>query len=38
MTQLAEVFSEHDTATEAPTIVRLHGPDRQAMEEASAGR
>ena len=38
MPHISEVFGRHDTATEAPTIVRLHGPEREAMEEASAGR
>ncbi|MGO8704719.1 MAG: DUF72 domain-containing protein [Candidatus Brocadiia bacterium] len=35
MPHIAEVFSQHDTTTPAGTIVRLHGPDRQAMEEAT---
>ena len=35
MPHIAEVFSEHDTTTPAETIIRLHGPDRQAMEEAT---
>ena len=38
MPPIAGVFSEHDTSTEAPTIVRLHGPGREAMEEAGEGR
>jgi hypothetical protein len=32
---IADVFSKHDTTTPAGTIVRLHGPDRQAIEEAT---
>jgi len=35
MPHIAEVFSKHDTTTHAGTIVRLHGPDRQAIEEAT---
>jgi uncharacterized protein YecE (DUF72 family) len=35
MPHIAEVFSNHDTTTPAGTIVRLHGPDRQAIEEAT---
>ena len=38
MPHIADVFSKHDTSTEAPTIVRLHGPEREAMEEAAEGR
>jgi uncharacterized protein YecE (DUF72 family) len=38
MPHIADVFSQHDTSTEAPAIVRLHGPGREAMEEASEGR
>jgi uncharacterized protein YecE (DUF72 family) len=38
MPHIADVFSKYDTSTEAPTIVRLHGPEREAMEEASEGR
>jgi len=37
MPHISQVFGQHDTATEAPTIVRLHGPERGAMEEASEG-
>ncbi|MGD1000364.1 MAG: DUF72 domain-containing protein [Candidatus Brocadiia bacterium] len=35
MPHIAEVFSKNETTTPAGTIVRLHGPDRQAMEEAT---
>jgi uncharacterized protein YecE (DUF72 family) len=37
MPHIADVFSKHDTSTEPPTIVRLHGSEREAMEEAAAG-
>ena len=35
MPHIAEVFSKHDTTSLAGTIVRLHGPDRQVIEEAT---
>jgi hypothetical protein len=35
MPHIAEVFSKHDTTSPAGTIVRLHGPDRQVIEEAT---
>jgi uncharacterized protein YecE (DUF72 family) len=37
MPHIAEVFSKFETSTEAPMIVRLHGPEREAMEEAAEG-
>lgn len=35
MPLIAEVFEKHDTQTKAPTVVRLHGPSRERMEEAT---
>jgi uncharacterized protein YecE (DUF72 family) len=35
MPHIADVFGKHDTTTPVGTIVRLHGPDRQAIEEAT---
>ena len=35
MPHIAEIFGMHDTTTLAGTIVRLHGPDRQAIEEST---
>jgi uncharacterized protein YecE (DUF72 family) len=35
MPHIADVFSKQDTTTPAGTVVRLHGPDRQAIEEAT---